>query len=294
MIKMKKSINYILSIISLMVTLLLLVVTMFSWYVTNNQAEAKGLTAVTQSNGHSFLIQYWDSSSSEWAGTQAFDDATKDLWPGDVVYFKISLIDEEDTNVSVNVSLSDIKVVLDNNKVTADASHVYYNGVSMYDVTAGAVTVDNKTLYTVTQDEDDSTKYVVGLDDYLISSGIKIDNNPNITSDTPVSLSTTDIDELKAVEGEFITNRTISEDSPIYFALYYADGEYVKANITSFESGVTYYTYTVASGYRKVASTATFDNTKTYYTKTANSITSIVDYFQYQMLKIGSVGIVCN
>lgn len=292
MIKMKKVINYALSIGSLLVTLFLLVITMFSWYVTNNKAEAKGITAVTASNGHNFQIQYWDSSTSKWAGTSAFDDATKNLWPGDVVYFKISLLDEADSvSVNVDVSLADISVVLDTEKVTGDESHVYYNGVSMYTVTSGAVTVDNKTLYTVTQDLEDNTKYVVGLDDYLISSGMRIDYNPTITADVPVGLSTTDISELNELEGKFVTNRAITNDSPIYFALYYADGTYTKQTINAFVDGTTYYTYSVAGSFKKVTSTATFDNTKTYYTKTANSITGIVDYFQYQMLKIGSVGI---
>ena len=290
---MKKVINYILSVGSLMVTLFLLVITMFSWYVTNNQAEAKGITGITASNGHSFEIRYWDASQSSWELTTSFDDATKDLWPGDVVYFKISLINEEDnTSVKVNVNLSDINVVIDNTKVTADANHVYYNGVSMYDVSSNKVKVNNKTLYTVTADETDPTQYVVGLQDYLISSGMRIDSNPVVANDTPVELSTTDIASLHSLDGDFVTNHSMTTATPIYFALYYADGTYTKANINAFASGTTYYTYSVAGGFRKVASTATYDSTKTYYTKATNSITDIVDYFQYQMLKIGSVGIV--
>jgi hypothetical protein len=266
---------------------------MFSWYVTNTKAEASGIVGTTANNGHSFEIRYWNASESKWNLTTSFDDATKDLWPGDVVYFKISLINEDaSTSVKVDVNLSDISVLLDETKVTADANHVYYNSVSMFDVNSGLVTVDNKTLYTVTQDETDSTKYVVGLQDYLISSGMRIDDNPVISSDTPVELSTTDINNLYTLDGNFISNRSMTTSTPIYFALYYADGTYTKANISAFASDTTYYTYSVANSFRKVASTATFDSTKTYYTKASNSITGIVDYFQYQMLKIGSVGIV--
>ncbi len=291
---MKKYTNLIFSCISLVVTAALLVVTIFSWYVTNTKATASGITAVTASNEHSFKIQYWDASSSEtdkWEDTTNFDTVTKDLWPSDIVYFRIILLDE-DTSVDVDVSLSDVSVTLDSTQVTSDGSTVSYNGVSMYTVTDGAVTVEvgstNYTLYNVTQDTEDTTKYVISLDDLLITSGVRIDNNPTMSSGVPVGLRTTDITNLSVLDGTFLSHVTITDEAPLYFALYYADGTYTKQTITEFAADTTYYTYTVANGYKKAS---TYVSGTTYYTKSSNSITNFVDYFQYQKLKIASVRI---
>ena len=61
---MKKHINLILSMVSLFVTAMLLLVTLFGWYVTNSKATASGITASTKGKADVYMSSTYNGTSA--------------------------------------------------------------------------------------------------------------------------------------------------------------------------------------------------------------------------------------
>ncbi len=187
MINMKKVINYVLSVGSLLVTLFLLVITMFSWYVTNTKAEAKGIVATTEGITGDFDLYYWNKKTQSWE--ESSNSIAVELWPNEVVYYK--LVGTDLTvgqafsgyfkGISSSVDSSMVTGAYDSTKAKYTVS--YANEVAFESATTNInVTVDEetKTLYILSASETAGV-YDVSLDDILIQDVFELYTAPVIT-----------------------------------------------------------------------------------------------------------------
>ena len=86
---MKKKFNLILSCASLLVTAALLVLTVFSWYVVNQEVNVTGIVANTADENLNFTLYYYDNDESDWVPmTEPLK--FEDKLPGDATYFKLA------------------------------------------------------------------------------------------------------------------------------------------------------------------------------------------------------------
>lgn len=230
---MRKHINLIISTISLFVTVTLLIISMFAWYVTNDSASANGIIGTAQGVKGSFDIYRFDYSNDEqtegdWTLiTNSF--AVQDAWPGDILYFKIVGTDL-DEGQKLDVVFKDVVSILNTEAVTAgieeDKYCVYKNGYKEYVSNTVNFNVDynsvTKTLYTLTQDENED--YVVNLKDILIQDVFKLYLNPTFKTvgtitDFPDSKGT----NPQALESNIFSGRITAQEAQngksIYFAL---------------------------------------------------------------------------
>ena len=221
---MKKNWNLILSCFSLFVTVFLLVVTIMAWYTSNTIVTATGLVAQAEEDGASYELYYWTKTTKEWVLVD--DDISVTAKPNDVIYFKLVASGLNTTN-NFSARFQGITSVLNEDVVTASHSDsdytVYYNNVPMYQSKTSTITVDDSTLYTITETtEEDETSYSVGLDDYLIEDVFVLYTAPTITgsdaagTDTPAAKGNTKAASLTSE----IFNYKPEETSAIeYFAL---------------------------------------------------------------------------
>ncbi|MCR5349879.1 MAG: hypothetical protein K6E20_02700 [Acholeplasmatales bacterium] len=237
---MKKYINLIISSVSLLVTTTLLILSMFAWYVVNETAKASGIIAASDSIRGSFDFYYWNDTSTtneqgvttesgSWVKSNN-DLRIKDAWPDDVFYFKI-VGSSLDAGQKLTVSFSGIDTNLNTDYVTGAKNgsnyEVSYSGVVQYTSTTTSIDVDyngtDKTLYNLTQNEDDNTKYDVNLDEILIQDVFKVYTAPTVktvgtTTDFPASKGTTKVDIDGTIYNETITAAD-NGTKTIYFAL---------------------------------------------------------------------------
>ncbi len=237
---MKKYINLIISSVSLLVTTTLLILSMYAWYIVNETAQAVGIIATTDSVRGSFDFYYWNDTSTtndqgvttesgSWIKSNN-DLRIKDAWPDDVFYFKI-VGTNLDENQTLKITFSGISTNLNTDYVTGAKNgnnyEVLYSGVTQYTSTTTSVVVDydgtDKTLYNLTQNEDDNTKYDVSLDEILIQDAFKVYTAPTFktvgtTTDFPASKGTTKVNIDGTIYNETITASDNGKKT-IYFAL---------------------------------------------------------------------------
>jgi hypothetical protein len=232
-----KKLNLILSAASTVVTLGLLIATMFAWYVTNQEAEAHGVIANTADNGLATSLRYWDGDS--WEDVE--DDLNFEGWlPGTTTYFELVIENSAEADLTINANFIGIESKVDNNYVKATyddtkGGFITYNGVDAYKFTgkpsgstASYVRVDtidasNQALYKITQGQ---SGYVVSAETLKIENGFKwqyigeSEEDPNETLHTG---AVTDIDDI--TEDDYIYDITdpLLTDYDVYggTTLYY-------------------------------------------------------------------------
>lgn len=230
---MKKNLNVLLSSISLFVTAFLLIISIFSWYVTNDKASARGIIGQAQGISGVFDIYYFNDTSTQegksgnWVKYQN-ELSIIDAWPNDVFYFKIVGTNLK-TDQTLKIAFKDIQSVLNTEIVTAEKVgtnyNILYSGIKRYTSTTTNVSVDynnvNKTLYNITTDDDNN--YVVNLADIKIQDVFKLYTAPTFetvgsVTDFPKSKGSTVVD----IESEIFNQKITAADNgtkSIYFAL---------------------------------------------------------------------------
>ena len=240
---MKKRINLIVSITSLVVTTALLIVSMFAWYAVNQVANASNIFAATEGIKGSFKLYYFEDTSTEDDGVVTKSGSwiesnnslkINDAFPGDVFYFKIvgSQLEEGQT---LNIKFSNIQSSINKEAVTGekigDDYIINYEGQETYksSSTTFNVTYKNasnvsvtKTLYQLSQEED-SSEYTVGLKDIKIQDAFKVYTNPTLESaggltDFPKSKGTTKVNVDQTIAHTAIT-ASDNGTKTVYFAL---------------------------------------------------------------------------
>lgn len=222
---MKKNWNLFLSCFSLLVTTFLLVVTLMAWYSSNKIVTATGLVAQAEEDGASYELYVWTKTSPKW--TLVSDDISVTAKPNDIIYFKLVATGLNTTN-NFSARFQGISSVLNDKVVTATYIEsdytVYYNNVPMYQSKTSSIVVeDDNTLYTITEETvEETTSYVVGLDDYLIEDVFVLYNAPVITgsdsdsNDTPTGKGS---NKLTSLTSEIFNYKPTLTSEIEYFAL---------------------------------------------------------------------------
>ena len=164
---MNKKINLILSCASLLVTAALLVLTVFSWYVSNQKVDVTGIIANTADENLHFTLYYYDTDESDWV---PMTDALKfeDKLPGDATYFKLACENTGDSDIAINGYFEGIQSKLDTDYVKVSGNYITYNTVPAYAIGASSsVVVDNKILYSVQGSQ-------ISLGYYKIEEGFRV------------------------------------------------------------------------------------------------------------------------
>ena len=208
---MKKYLNLIISGCSLVVTVTLLIISMFAWYIVNETATVMGIIAQTDSVKGSFDFYYFNDTSEEvegelvesgrWVKTNN-DLRITDAWPTDVFYFKIvgSRLQE---GQKLSIKFSGVQSIIDTKVVTGHKNDavtttktegaeptivtpltydVRYEGIPGYTSSTTTFNVDyngtTKTLYQLEQNNKFESGYEVTLKDIQIKDCFKIYTAP--------------------------------------------------------------------------------------------------------------------
>lgn len=264
---MRKRINLIISSLSLIVTLTLLIVFMYAWYIVNETAQAVGIIAKSDSVKGSFEFYYFNDTSHEDDNGQFVESGSwvrsnnsliiNDAWPTDVFYFKIVGTNLE-SGQKLNIKFSGISSFIDDKAVTGHKVNasgttpayydVRYESISGYTSQATTFNVDyydanaqtpgnvTKTLYELEANEDYTSGYEVTLKDILIEDCFKLYTNPTFKTvgtmtDFPSSKGTTSVD----IDDTFFNSEIVDDDGgtkSIYFALSFDSQDVVVNNKT--------------------------------------------------------------
>ncbi len=223
-----KKLNLILSCASLCVTVALLILSVFSWYVTNQEVNVTGIVASTAGEDLTFTLYYYDEDESEWT---PMTDALvfENTLPGEAKYFKLVCENSGTDDITINGYFEGIQSKLDTDFVKVSGNYVTYNTVPAYQInnTSRAVLIDNRVLYSV----QGST---ISLGYYKIEEGFRIQYFGETETNGTESPSTTynSIDNqpndgtVRSVNSSLFENLIIpTTGKNLYFAFVYLDDD---------------------------------------------------------------------
>lgn len=194
----------ILNVITLATTTLLLVLVMFSWYVTNKEVRATGIMAGTETDNFTLILERGEYDGSSWTWTETKSLSISNMQPDDAFFFRFRIY--SNNGGSLKVSLSKIESNITSGKITLDSDNksVLINGVKVYELANNAVTIteykkdssnndvvdSTHTLYTYSNEEFSLSYYLIQNTfkyyDYGVQTG---DNAATFTYDDKVSHS---------------------------------------------------------------------------------------------------------
>ena len=226
-----KKLNLILSAASTLVTLGLLIITMFAWFVTNQETEAHGIIANTADENLSFTLYTYDNDESDWVSV---DEALEfeNTKPGEAKYFKLVCENSGTDDIIIDGYFSGIQSKINTDYVKISNNYVTYNTVRAYRIntSANAVVVeDNRVLYNVSGG-------AISLGYYKIEDGFRIQYFGETETNGTENPSTTynDIDNqptdgtVRSISTALFDDLTVpSTGKTLYFALVYLDDDYL-------------------------------------------------------------------
>ena len=149
----------ILNLITLTTTALLLILVMFSWYVSNTEVKATGITGSTSSDDYTLFLERGtflydtdrtnnpavnDNGGWYWKWERSEGMTFSEIEPGDAFFFRIVM--NSSSHHEFDVSFGNIISIL-----TEGALEKYINpGLAEYSVTTDTTEVANKNYYTGT------------------------------------------------------------------------------------------------------------------------------------------------
>lgn len=181
---MKKNLKLLMSIITLALTLITFMTSIYGWYVTNKEATATGLKVSTYDPQVNYELESYDSSSKTYSSTNSM--SFSNIAPGDVFYFRFKITprdsDLDVTTLKFNLTFTDYESSIADSTISynSEKKTIVYDGVKLYNVetnaTTGANTVSfgNKTLYSI-------SGTTISLSDYKIESTFKAYTNQKPT-----------------------------------------------------------------------------------------------------------------
>lgn len=220
---MKKKLNLILSCASLLVTVALLIVTVFSWYVVNEEAKAENIVANTAGDDLSFELSYYDKTSSSWKlVTEELE--FENVLPGFYQCFRLTCHNSGESNINITGAFEGIESNLDTTFVKVSGNKITYNTIPQYTINSvsNAVVIDNQILYKV-------QGTAISLGAYLIENGYRIQYYGTAETTEPTF---TKIDDLPTDGSVMNVNSSIFENLTVtpsglnlYFSLIYLDDD---------------------------------------------------------------------
>lgn len=187
---MKKNIKLLMSIITLSLTLITFLTSIYGWYVANKEAEATGLKVNTYDPQVDYELQSYDSSSKSYSSTNSM--SFSNIAPGDVFYFRFKITPRESdldvTTLKFDITFTGYESSIAESTISYNSTKktIVYDGVKLYNVVTNATTGENtvsfgnKTLYFISGTS-------ISLSDYKIESTFKAYANQKATD---VSLGT--------------------------------------------------------------------------------------------------------
>ena len=231
----------ILNIISLIVTSMLLVMVVFSWYISNDSVKAEGIFGKTEDEDYTLKLQRgtYNSNNSTWTWTDTTSLSISNIQPGDSFFFRIIITTSKSINLNMDFSgiESDIdsSIAVSGGYVTIGATNRYNIVNNKVQVTEGSST---KTLYNISGS-------TISLADYKVEDTFRFYNygvcptNPNSiisgTSGVTVTYAGSPLDNdvsndgiTPAELGNVATNYTVTASGTqtiafAYFALEFND-----------------------------------------------------------------------
>ena len=174
---MKKNVKLLMSIITLTLTLITFMSSIYGWYVTNKEAEATGLKVTTYDPQLDYELQSYSEETKTYSkyNTMSFSN----IAPNDVFYFRFKITPREDdldvSTLKFNMTFSDYESSLAESTLVYNSTKkiITYDSVKLYSVitdeTSGENTVSfgGKTLYKINNN-------TVTLDKYKIQDTFKV------------------------------------------------------------------------------------------------------------------------
>lgn len=124
------------NIVMLSLTSLLLIITMFSWYVSNKQVSANGITASTAEGNFDLVLEKgtYDTTHKTWTWEPTKSLSITNMQPNDVFFFRFKITAK--TTGNLKVTLSNIKSEAVNSvvKLDIDNKSVLISGVKTYEL----------------------------------------------------------------------------------------------------------------------------------------------------------------
>ena len=141
------------NIIMLSMTSLLLILTMFSWYVSNTEVRATGIIASTDGENYTLELERGiydstkvDTEDGPWTWEPTSSLSIKNMQPNDVFFFRFKITAHSTGNL--NVTLTNIKSEIAENVLSLgnDDKSVLINGVKQYELDSNnKVVIENAT-----------------------------------------------------------------------------------------------------------------------------------------------------
>ena len=171
----------ILNLISLIVTSMLLVMVIFSWYISNDSVKAEGIFGKTEDEDYTLKLQRgtYNSANSTWTWTDTTSLSISNIQPGDSFFFRIIITTSK--NINLNMDFSGIESDIDNS-IAVENGYVTIGSTKRYNIVNNKVQVTEggsaKTLYNISGS-------TVSLADYKVEDTFRFYNygvcttNPN-------------------------------------------------------------------------------------------------------------------
>ncbi len=206
-----------------LLSLLLCIVVAFAWFVMNDEANVKSIIMNVGYVGYEQEMYHYDANATTKWQIQSSAFSFKNFVPGDVEYFAL-VISSPTEDFSLNMSFSGIEsTLIENLPYVVTDTMVKYADESdvLYEVKAGKVEVNGKTLYNVIDQKLTLADYLIEdvFLTYICDKG-QIDLN---NSYVPTIEGKTDIKDLK--ERIVSNERILSKEATytIVFALEFND-----------------------------------------------------------------------
>ncbi len=183
---MKKNVKLLMSIITLTLTLITFMSSIYGWYVTNKEAEATGLKVNTYDPQLDYILESYNEDNETYSeeNTMSFSN----IAPNDVFYFRFKITPREnDLDVSTlkfSMSFTDYTSSLAESTLVYNSSKkiITYDRVKLYSVVTDETNGENtvsfggKTLYKIDNNE-------ITLKDYKIENTFKAYANQKPTDE---------------------------------------------------------------------------------------------------------------
>ncbi len=162
----------IINLISLITTSFLLIMVVFSWYISNDTVKAEGIFGKTEDEDYSLKLQrgIYNSSNQTWTWTDTTSLSISNIQPGDSFFFRIIITTSR--NINLNMDFSGIESDIDNS-ISVSNGYVLIGSTKKYNIVNNKVTVNeggaSKTLYNISGS-------TVSLGDYKVEDTFKFYN----------------------------------------------------------------------------------------------------------------------
>lgn len=224
----KKMTNLIVSILSLVMTTVLLIFTVYSWYTSNTEVKASSIIGGSDVEKANFELDYWDET--EWKEVKKIEK--RNVLPGTTTYFRLKCINTNSAAINITAKFEEIESSVDVNyvQVASDGKSVNYNQVRAYGVESGKVTVPAVTGYGSSK----SILYEISgsnvtLKDFKVEEGYVIQRFGTTETKTGAVLNRDDIVssmDIIAIDEEILDNQSVAVGtSYYYFALTFLDDD---------------------------------------------------------------------